>query len=918
MSVMNSPADLQTPEDHLRHLLDQRTARADLHGRFPSLSEFSDSPSVYSRAHFSPRPLDRAELDANTNSFHFVIPPQTRAPSSEPRSPMSDRERLNFPNASSLDLDDDPRSSYEHNNSPEDDQVSVNEEDEELLRISMYGPKMRFHSRAPWELGEDDVFKQDEKEASSSKRSKGNKGDSGKKVWGRNKGNNEKRPSTDSNRSQGKAKQSFESYSNGGALLALAQASMSSTSLALTPSPQTTLRDKLSLPRLRSRTPSHPHPNFSGVSSPESVETRLPPQPSRSGNTSPMSRLMGTASPTQLSPLEPTFSNNSSSRSPTPVTPEYTHPYANPDLVRRVYEGPKPIISSPKSVISTALPAVPPAVTRSDSNATLTDTATTSSMFQSRSTTTISLTPGTSLSSVNPSPSDSSPPTRVASRGISTPIPVSKPAMQPFPASILDGTGTGSSGQKEGSSPSRNRETKLLSSNAFGGFPGWNETPGAPSIKLISLEEAQARERSRSATNNPVISSSYASSLYKSRVQGLDLDQRSITSEKRTRSTSAGGVKAKMEAKMELSQCVPTTPTESSQQSMGSGALPRGVSRKKSGFMRLFNNAKDRDKPLNCPLPPVPSLSTDTVAHAPHPVPSTARVRKASAHRVPVPSLSPSLLGVGDSGMNNADSGSSSDSASHYSDSKESVVPRERQLSARRNAPDLSIMTSPSVVSGSSKVHPASAANDTPSHGYTVSITPTPSTSLSSTLSAPSPSSAPPGATDFVALSLRPVSTLFSTTFSDNLISPQELTRPSLDVDHGTPTTATTAISPLSPDFPLKSYSRVSEDKGVPMIAQDDQSPVIQALQEQIMSARKAWQRQIWELEGQVRDLKAEVEELRTAESAGNYCSACGRGSVGRPSVADLEDLKKAGVKVGVVNRPRARTGVGSRFASGT
>lgn len=219
MSVMNSPADLQTPEDHLRHLLDQRTARADLHGRFPSLSEFSDSPSVYSRAHFSPRPLDRAELDANTNSFHFVIPPQTRAPSSEPRSPMSDRERLNFPNASSLDLDDDPRSSYEHNNSPEDDQVSVNEEDEELLRISMYGPKMRFHSRAPWELGEDDVFKQDEKEASSSKRSKGNKGDSGKKVWGRNKGNNEKRPSTDSNRSQGKAKQSFESYSNGGALL---------------------------------------------------------------------------------------------------------------------------------------------------------------------------------------------------------------------------------------------------------------------------------------------------------------------------------------------------------------------------------------------------------------------------------------------------------------------------------------------------------------------------------------------------------------------------------------------------------------------------------------------------------------------------------------------------------------------------
>ena len=88
------------------------------------------------------------------------------------------------------------------------------------------------------------------------------------------------------------------------------------------------------------------------------------------------------------------------------------------------------------------------------------------------------------------------------------------------------------------------------------------------------------------------------------------------------------------------------------------------------------------------------------------------------------------------------------------------------------------------------------------------------------------------------------------------------------------------------------------------------------------MVARRAWQRQIWELEGQVRDLKAEVEEFRNAENLKDYCPACGRGNVGRP-LADaevgMEDLKKAGVKVGgVVNRPRARTGVGSRFASGT
>ena len=77
-----------------------------------------------------------------------------------------------------------------------------------------------------------------------------------------------------------------------------------------------------------------------------------------------------------------------------------------------------------------------------------------------------------------------------------------------------------------------------------------------------------------------------------------------------------------------------------------------------------------------------------------------------------------------------------------------------------------------------------------------------------------------------------------------------------------------------------------------------------------------------------MRDLKAEVEELRAAEGSSEYCMACGRGAVGRPSHdgangngngRTLEDLRKAGVKVGgVVNRPRARTGVGSRFASGT
>ncbi|PCH33841.1 hypothetical protein WOLCODRAFT_160396, partial [Wolfiporia cocos MD-104 SS10] len=306
MSVLSSP---EPREDHLRALLDQRTARADLHARFPSLSEFSDSPSVYSRAHFSPRPLDRAELDA---SFDLVVPASARLPP-EPRPPMSDRERLNFPNASSLDLDDDPASSCagSHVYSDDDDDVSPPDDDDEpspdLPRLC--GPKMTIHSPAPWELGEDDAG--DEHDLVP-RRAPHKKADAAKRVWGLAKA--EKRPSTESSRSQQKAKQSFESFNaNGGALLyvrpapsdrpaltarrsALAQASMSSTSLALAPAPQPTLRDKLSLSRLRSRTPSNPAPP-AGAPDP-----RCAPQPPQGA--SPMSRLVRAVSPVPLSPLE--------------------------------------------------------------------------------------------------------------------------------------------------------------------------------------------------------------------------------------------------------------------------------------------------------------------------------------------------------------------------------------------------------------------------------------------------------------------------------------------------------------------------------------------------------------------------------------------------------------------------------------
>ncbi|KAH9898089.1 hypothetical protein C8Q73DRAFT_641704 [Cubamyces lactineus] len=925
MNVMNSPVDLRARDDHVRLLLDQRAARADLHGRFPSLSEFSDSPSVYSHPHFSPRPSDRPTLDGNVQPFRFPQSPRLNSsPLSEPRSPISDRERLNIPTASSLDLDDDPRSSAEYSSLHDDDGSSPEEEvdDEEIPRISMYGPKMRFHSPAPWEEeGEEPPPR--ESVDDSSKRPK-KKSDSGKKGWGLARGTGEPRPSTDSARS-GRPKQSFEttsSLSATGALAALAQASMSSTSLAINPSPQS-LRDKLSLPRLRSRTPSN-------VGQIDAFST--------SSNASPISRMTSPAD----TDLDERSLGHASTRSATPQYAEYTHPYANPDLVRVASVDPPPPSPGIQSTFGTY---------RSDSNATLTDTTPSSSMSQFRSTTTLSMTPGTSTTSVNPSLSDSTSSTKVGGRGISGPIPVDKSSLPLAALSMLNGGVPQSPALQPSHMSPGSRTRELASPNMqMGGIAAWHESSGG-ALKLISLEEAQAqaRERSRSATAHPVISSPYASTS-KTQLPDPDSDGSQRTTG-RARSTSAGATKSRHPP--------PPMPSGDSSSSVGSNGGPhKQVVRKKSGFMRLFNG-KDRERVSpSSPPPPVPMFSSDAFAAnymppmPPPPPPSQySRPRQGSTHRVPVPSLSPSLLGdsptasaPGSSGSGSASgsgsgsgSGSSSESPPTSAPSSSITVTglrEQQQLSARRKVPDLSIDTSsPSIGNLNAKVAynaPLSAGANDVSHMH--HLTPTVVSRAEKASNGVVPSSAPPSKTDFVGLSIRPVSTLFSRELKEQLAVADDAslrTRPSLEADTGTPTTATTAVSPLSPDFPntkALGYGRSSDEKsGGPVIAQQDdrdQSSVIQALQEQILTARRAWQRQIWELEGQVRDLKAEVEELRAADGNGEFCAACGRGGARRPGPAEecrnVEELKRAGVKTGVVNRPRARTGVGSRFASGT
>lgn len=149
-------------DDHIRRLLDQRAQRAHVpypHSPFPSFSDRSDSPSLYS--HLSP-----ATLAPNTPATYFRT--QEIEDDELDIPPMSPRERLADPHASSLDLSDD---FSDHHESVFLGDVSVEAADDDLdPRLSLMGPKMRFHSRAPWELTEDDVPEEDEEADAQSTR----------------------------------------------------------------------------------------------------------------------------------------------------------------------------------------------------------------------------------------------------------------------------------------------------------------------------------------------------------------------------------------------------------------------------------------------------------------------------------------------------------------------------------------------------------------------------------------------------------------------------------------------------------------------------------------------------------------------------------------------------------------------------
>lgn len=376
-------------------------------------------------------------------------------------------------------------------------------------------------------------------------------------------------------------------------------------------------------------------------------------------------------------------------------------------------------------------------------------------------------------------------------------------------------------------------------------LPGWTGQSVAP-FKLISLEEARAQKMRHSTDTGATtlsLSDSMASfpATINSRPSSSPLTN--LTSRARGRSVSASS-KAKNAIHNIVGQ--PKLERRESERLLLEDPVPglppgKTLKNKKSVIMRLFNKEKEAyESP-----PPVPS------------VPEGIAQRESGhvAHRVPLSTSSPSH----------------SESADNQNKT-EGLSPRKL---VKRMPPSLpSIDTAPQGPIARTLTPYQATAQDRLHIDYI-------------------PQSAPP---EFPILKLRPVSTLFSASFGD--LVPTETRSSDETTDQETPRSPspTTLMSPITP------VSRQSNEQC--HTGSSEHLSKVKVLQDEVISAKKARQRHIWDLEGQVRDLKAELEELKR-KNDGEYCDKCGRGGMLQPRLL-----------TGGVKNSRARTGTSSRFVN--
>ncbi|KAF9502535.1 hypothetical protein BDN71DRAFT_1438184 [Pleurotus eryngii] len=844
--TINSPVD--DHDDHrLRRLLDERVAHAPFHARCPSVSEFTDTPSVYSHPFFSPRPMAFPEHDPNFSSNRSCA---TQNNWSFPQA-RNTYDRMDDPAASMLDMEDDSSVSMDFPDEDSDTHSPRNSDGEDdIPRMSLLGPKMRVHSKAPWEV-DDDLDEANESDTSTdpvSALKKTFKFGASSSSTGR--------ASDESSRSQSQGKASLELIAPHGvrsALGALTQQVSSPSTILISPGRSS---------------PSPGRMKFSSPNSPIVYRTPSPAPPSPHDAThSPYSgnhvRQDSILDPPNL--LVRLRSHTSTNSSPSYHREESLHPYANPDFaVNYVQTSSRDPI--PHSAFET------PGVTRSDSAATVTEGPASSSHMGRNALHPMPSSDTSDMTSIHREPRNRKRSSTLHGREISSPLPSRLPT--------------------DMTSPMPNSSPHPPPLPGAPNIPGWLERSASPTFALISLEEARA-QRSRSATVNHGSTLPSSRLAHSSSDAEVEQDTASIvnsfdtgqsdnaSSRARARSISAG-TRAKQAFQSMVTNNPPKYERRDSEPSIQpvSGPAPPGkaLKHKKSGFMKFFNKDKE--------APPVPSLSETLSNYQIHQ--SAAKPPKSSLHRIPVPQLTPSLMEADpiDIRENLEDPAEASPTSTLH-----------RYQNNPRRTPPLSINThSPSWAS-------PSPVNDGFLHARMGN---------KNWQSDSVPQSAPAHVTEFPALKLRPVSTIFSSHFRDHLALGER--SPLLEADSGilSPDSAGTVGSPVTPALlPMVSVTPTSKGGGKDdairsVHVRGDADTIIKSLQEQIVTAKQAWQRQIWELEGQVRDLKAEVEELREAGTEKGPCDVCGR---------ERRDETQE-VASGIVNRPRARTGMSTRFGS--
>ncbi|KAF8516398.1 hypothetical protein JB92DRAFT_3114265 [Gautieria morchelliformis] len=870
---------------------DQAVIDEQAHTRYTSVSysQRSDSPSIYSRAEYSPNTQSHARGDWLHSGYQTSLSGQDRSSFDD-----DDDDALTFYTRNSYDQDD--RSLYP----PADDDVSFisalaprppllhpspvpsaegspSEETVEDTRMRL-GPKMRYVSRAPWEFG-DGLLEEEEEEG------EGEPGSATASTF-----SDKTRRSRDQDKPTAKGLGFTTRSRSPGPLPAPGRKGSGGTNGMYRQQTRESQGGPYG-PHLSGA--SHSHSAIPTVTS--SSRSSHSATDSLSSDKYPYGRAR-TVSPVEpfpfpthpFRPQDMSYSSRGGSapsiRSASPShSDRCVHPYANPDLLPA----------------ATSAPPVPLPRTPAPSHERAFDE-------REKQISPLRRTSESTSSSPPPPPPPHTTGLRKASAG-GLPLPA-------MPPRTLFGEQDGRADTSHlGAQPKTRSSSRPVPSSPVGPMVVYGDQPGSPMHNLITLE--QARARAQNAPNRGQGQSGYDGNTYTPRstpsstlVAGLGLAPGVIVENsvrgpmQRQDFSHAPFSDPSQGPSMQHHKMIPhpRPPTANSGKHMagsdssatvdGSAVPAKTIKHKRSAFMKLFQGKeKDRDRDAKASDYPIRSMSTPpqlppSNSETAPPLPSAALH---NIKRIPPPLP----LSVVVTSPSFPASGTPTRPSQEEPSTKPASPPRLRQASA----PLPAASHSPAQTSAQG---PSVAASESQPPG-----------TLSSDLSRPT-ASAPPTQTAFQGLSLRPVSTIFSAKFPE-LLAPAETTAvPSIirrvEEPPTTPgfsysrsnSTSTASDPPMTPTLlPL-----VGPPPALGAIQSEDPSNVIVALQEQIVNSRKMWQQHIWELEGQIRNLKVEVEELRST----GECETCG--------AARRERVVRAPVpqNVGVVDRPRPRLGSGN------